>query len=251
MLTIYKFALALMVGLALIYAFQSYYPEFMSLFSNIFPPLIAGAAVIVSGISLQKYWRKSEERFSIIWLLFTVGLFLWFVGESVWMGYTLIWNVEVPYPSVADAFWIAGYIPFFFALYFYVRIFGSALSKKMLAIAMGVAIILALATFFMLINPVIGSEEDMLTLAVDFAYPLLDVALLSISFLGLLIFMNGKLGKSWLLINLGILSNVCGDILFSYTTLQETYYNGHLLELFYHFGYIFFLLASYIHAKEF
>jgi hypothetical protein len=62
--------------------------------------------------------------------------------------------------------------------------------------------------------------------------------------------MNGKLGKSWLLINLGILSNVCGDILFSYTTLQETYYNGHLLELFYHFSYIFFLLASYIHTKE-
>jgi hypothetical protein len=250
MLTIYKFALALMVGLALTYAFQSYYPEFMSFFSNVFPPLIAGAAVIVSGISLQKYWRKSEERFSIIWLLFTVGLFFWFVGESVWMGYTLILDVKVPYPSVVDAFWIVGYVPFFFALYFYVKIFGSALSKKMLAIAIGVAIILALTTSFTLISPVVGSEEDMLTLAVDFAYPLLNVALLSISFLGLLIFMNGKLGKSWLLINLGIFMDVCGDILFSYTTLQETYYNGHLLELFYHFGYIFFLLAFYVHTKE-
>ncbi|MGC8896489.1 MAG: hypothetical protein ACP5LB_07000 [Candidatus Bathyarchaeia archaeon] len=250
MLTIYKLALALMVGLALIYAFQSYYPEFMSFFSNALSPVIAGAAVVVSGVSLQKYWRKGEERFSIIWLLFTIGLFFWFVGESVWMGYTLIWNVEVPYPSVADAFWIMGYVPFFFALYFYVKIFGSALSKKMLAAALALTIILALATSFALITPVIGSEEDMLTLAVNFAYPLLDVALLSVSFLGLLIFMNGKLGKSWLLINLGILSDVYGDILFSYTTLQETYYSGHLLELFYHFGYIFFLLAFYIHTKE-
>jgi hypothetical protein len=250
MLTIYKIALALMVGLALIYALQSYYPEFMSFFSNAFPPVIAGAAVVVSGISLQKYWRKREERFSMIWLLFTIGLFSWFVGESVWMGYTLIWNVEVPYPSVADAFWIVGYIPFFFALYFYVKIFGTALSKKMLATALAFTIFLASAISFTLITPVIGSEEDTLTLAVDFAYPLLDVALLSISFLGLLIFMNGKVGKSWLLINLGIFMNVCGDILFSYTTLQETYYSGHFLEVFYHFGYLFFLLAFYIHTRE-
>ncbi|MGQ9529837.1 MAG: hypothetical protein ACUVTC_00215 [Candidatus Bathycorpusculaceae bacterium] len=250
MLTIYKVALSLMVSLALIYAFQSYYPEFISFFSNAFPPIIAGAAVVVSGFSLQKYWRKSKERFSMIWLYFTVGLFFWFVGESLWMGYTLIWNVEVPYPSITDAFWIIGYIPFFFALYLYVKTFGPALSKKMLAIAMGLAVILALITSFTLITPVVGSEEDVLTLAVDFAHPLLDVALLSISFLGLLIFINGKLRKSWLLINLGILSDVCGDILFSYTTLQETYYNGHLLELFYHFGYIFFLLAFYIHTKE-
>ncbi|MEM3623321.1 MAG: hypothetical protein QXR76_06095 [Candidatus Bathyarchaeia archaeon] len=250
MLTIYKLALALMVGLALIYAFQGYYPDFMSFFSNVLSPVIAGAAVVVSGVSLQKYWRKGEERFSIIWLLFTIGLFFWFVGESVWMGYTLVWNVEVPYPSVADAFWIVGYVPFFFALYFYVKIFGSALSKKMLAATLGLAIILALATSFTLITPIVGSEKDMLTLAVDFAYPLLDVALLSVSFLGLLIFMNGKLGISWLLINLGIFMDACGDILFSYTTLQGTYYSGHFLELFYHFGYIFFLLAFYIHTKE-
>lgn len=117
MLTIYKIALILMVGLALTYAFQGYYQEFMSFFSNAFPPVIAGAAVVVSGISLQKYWRKREERFSIIWLLFTIRLFFWFIGESVWMGYTLVWNVEVPYPLVADAFWILGYIPLFFLHY--------------------------------------------------------------------------------------------------------------------------------------
>jgi hypothetical protein len=66
MSTIYKLALALMVGLALIYAFQGYYLDFMSFFSNILSPVIAGAAVVVSGASLQKYWCKSEERFSIL-----------------------------------------------------------------------------------------------------------------------------------------------------------------------------------------
>lgn len=250
MLTIYKASLVLMVGLTLIYAFQSYYPEFMSFFSNSFAPVIAGAAVISSGLSLQKYWHKIRERFSIVWLCFTFGLLLWFVGETIWMGYTLVLSVEIPYPSIADAFWLIGYCPFFIALYFYVKIFGSALPRKTLGISMVPTVILTLLVFITLITPILGAEEDLITLIVDFAYPLLDIALFSLSLLGLLIFLKGKLGKSWLLINAGILSNVCADILFSFTTAQGVYYSGHLLELLYHFGYLFFLLAFYVHTKE-
>jgi len=53
---------------------------------------------------------------------------MWFLGEAIWAGYTLILNVEIPYPSVADVFWLGGYVPFFVALYLYVKTFGSALS---------------------------------------------------------------------------------------------------------------------------
>jgi len=250
LLTIYKASLILMVGLALIYTFQGYYPEFIWFFSNAFPPVIAGAAVVSAGLSLEKYWYKVRERFSMVWLCFTFGLIFWFVGEAVWMGYTLVWGVEIPYPSVADAFWLVGYVPFFIALYFYVKIFGSALSKKTLAISIAATAILSLLISITLITPILGAEEDLLTLIVDFAYPLLDIALFSVSLLGLLIFLNGKLGKSWMLINAGILSDVAADILFSYTTAQGIYYTGHLLELLYHFGYLSFLLAFYVHTKE-
>lgn len=250
MLTIHKISLILMVSLILIYAFQGYYPEFMWFFSNAFPPIIASAAVISSGFSLQKYWHRTRERFSIVWLCFTCGLFLWFIGEAIWMGYTLILGVETPYPSFADAFWLVGYVPFFLALYYYVKIFGSALSMRALTISMSATIILSLFASFTLITPIVTVEEDLVTLIVDFAYPLLDVALFSVALLGFLIFLRGKLGKSWLLINAAILSNVSADILFSYTTAQEIYYSGHLLELFYHFGYIFFLLAFYVHTRE-
>jgi hypothetical protein len=239
-----------MVTLTLLYVFQGYYMDFLAFISNILAPVIAGAAVIISGFSVQKYWNKAGESFSMVWLCFTIGLFLWFVGEAMWMGYALILGVEIPYPSVADAFWLIGYIPFFVALYLYVKLFGAALSRKTLAISVAATIILTLLVSAALITPIVGAEEDLTTLIVDFAYPLLDLGLFSISLLGLLIFLKGKLGKSWLLINAGILSNVAGDMLFSYTTAQDTYYNGHLVDLLFLFGYIFFLLAFYIHTKE-
>jgi len=250
LLTIYKISLILIAGLALIYAFQGHYPDFMSFFSNAFPPVIAGAAVVSSGFSLQKYWHKAREHFSLVWICFTIGLFLWFVGEAIWMGYTLIWNIETPYPSIADIFWLMGYIPFFIALYLYVKIFSAALTKKVLLVSATTTIILSFIVSATLIAPVLGSEEDLITMVVDFIYPFFDLALFSVAILGLLIFLKGKLGKSWMLINAGILMDICGDLLFGYTTAQETYYAGHLLELLYHYGYIFFLLAFYAHTKE-
>ena len=250
LLAAYKVALAIAATLVILYSFQGYYPEFIWLLSNALPPLVAGAAVISSGVSLQKYWRNSKERFSKVWLFFTVGLFLWFLGESVWMGYTLILNVETPYPSVADAFRLIGYLPMFLALYLYVRIFSLVLSKKLAATSLTITALMTIFVSMALINPVLGSGEDLTTMVVDFAYPLLDILLFSVSLLGLLIFSEGTIGKSWFLINAAIFSCVIGHMLFSYTTLQGTYYSGHLLELFFHFGYIFFLLSFPVHVEE-
>lgn len=251
LLKIYKISLSIMVGLILLYAFQGYYPEFISYFSNAFPPIIAGATVIVSGVSLERYWRKAKGRFPIVWLYFTCGLFLWFMGEAVWAGYTLILGVELPYPSAADVFWVAGYIPFFIALYLYVKLFGNALTRKNVAAVMAVTVTLTVAVTATLLAPILGAEEDLVTITMDFTYPILDLSLLSVALLGLIIFWKGKLGKSWLLINAAIMMDVCADILFSYTTAQGIYYSGHMLDLLFDLSYLFFLMAFYIHTKEF
>ena len=248
---IYKLGIILMVALALVYAFQAYYPDFVASFSNVFSLFIAGAAVISAAFCLRKYWHKTRERFSLIWLCFTVGIAFWFLGEVGWAVYTLVLGVEIPYPSAADVFWLAGYVPFFIALYLYVKLFGSALSRKMLATAMTLTVLLTILVSVVLINPLVAADEDLTTLAIDFAYPLLDLALLSVSLLGLLIFFKGKLARSWLLINAGIMANVCADVLFSYTTVQGTYYAGHPIDVLFDFSYMFFLLAFYAHTKEF
>jgi hypothetical protein len=101
-----------------------------------------------------------------------------------------------------------------------------------------------------LIVPILGVEENLATFAIDLAYPLLDIALLSMALVGLAIFQKGNLGKSWLWVIMGILLNVAGDVIFSYTTAQGTYYNGHLSELLFIYGYFFFTIAFYVHTKE-
>jgi hypothetical protein len=212
---IYKISLLIIVSLVALYTFHDYYPDFINFFSNAFPPIIAGAAVIVSGFSLERYWRKSRGRFPMIWLYFACGLFLWFLGEAFWAVYTLVLGVELPYPSVADVFWVAGYFPFFIALYLYVKLFGKVLTKKTLAFSMVSTAALTIIVATTLFMYTIGAEEDLVKLAIDFAYPLLDLLLFSVAHLGLIIFWKGKLGKSWLIMNAAIATDTFADILFT------------------------------------
>lgn len=243
-------SLVLAFSLTLVYAFQVFYPDFMSLFSNAFPPFIAGAAVVYSGFALKKYGCNLKVHFSLVWLCFAFWMMLWFLGEVCWAIYTLLLNIEIPYPSIADVFWLSGYIPLFIGLFTYVKTFWSVLSRRLIGTAMRIFLISSIPTSAVLLMPVMNLEEDVVAMFFDFAYPFTDLALLFMAILGLVIFFKGSLGKSWLLINAGIMSEIVADVLFSITTAQETYYNGHPLELFFHWGYILFILAFYVHTKE-
>jgi len=241
-------------GLVLIYAFESYYMDFMFVFSNFFPPFIAGASVVTSMFALRKYWEGLGSRLTRVWIYFTLGVTSWFLGELIWGIYALALGVEIPYPSIADGFWLIGYIPLFLALTSYLLMFRPAVSKGTLAVASTTVFIIAIVFSFLFIIPAVVAKEETFTRITNVAYPSLDLLLFALSILGLLVFtttrLKGKMDKVWILLNAGILMNVIADSLFSYTTAQEIYYDGHPLELFFHFGYLLFLLAFYIHTKE-
>jgi len=248
------YILSMLLGLVLtiIYIFQAKYPDSMYVFSNAFPPVIAGAAVVFAGLALKKYWGRPDDKFSRIWLAFTLGMIFWFLGELGWAIYTLALNVEVPYPSVADAAWIIGYIPLFAAFHGYVRNFQFTISRKLYRIGAIVINLVCLASFAYFVTPVFAdmAGKEALTIAFDIAYPALDLCLLGYALLALLIFMRGRIAFAWALISSAVFMFALADMLFTYTTLQGSYFSGHPLELAFHFGYILYALAFYVHTKE-
>ena len=248
------YILSMLLGLVLtvIYIFQAKYPDFTYVFSNAFPPIIAGVAVVFAGLALRKYWGKPDDKFSRIWLAFTIGMIFWFLGELGWAIYTLALNVETPYPSIADAAWIIGYIPLFAAFHGYVRNFQFTISKKLFRIGALIIGLVCLGGFAYFVTPVFAeiAGKEAITLAFDIAYPALDLCLLGYALLALLIFIRGRIAFAWALISSAVFMFALADMLFTYTTLQGSYFNGHPLELPFHFGYILYSLAFYVHTKE-
>jgi hypothetical protein len=252
--TAYWAGLAIGFFLGLIYLFQSYYADSMTLISNIVAPLMAGSAVVSAVFAFKKYSKTFESWFFIIWLCFTLGMLLWFLREITWAIYVLILNVKTPYPSIADAFWLSGYVPLLTAIYFYVRHFRHPLFKKMYILCVAIDTAVSILLFAILVPPIIAAYKNPLTLILSIAYPALDLILFSEAILGLLTFtvtmLKGWITKAWLLINAGIVMKVIGDLLFGYTNSQNIYFNGHPLELFFYWGYILFALAFYTYMKE-
>jgi len=251
---VYWAGLVVSFFLGLLYLFQAYYADSMTLITNMLAPLLAGFSAVSAFFALERYWDNLGSRLSKIWLYFTFGMALWFLGEATWAIYVLVLNVEIPYPSIADAFWLIGYVPLFIAIDLYVRLFRPALFKKMYFVCAAAVSVVSIALFAILAPPIISAEDNVLMLSISLAYPILDLILFAEAILGLLIFtmtkLKGKIGTAWLFINAGIFMNVIGDMLFGYATSQDAYFSGHPLDLFFYWGYILFALAFYTHMKE-
>ncbi|HZW85464.1 MAG TPA: hypothetical protein VFE91_06155 [Nitrososphaerales archaeon] len=203
-----------------------------------------------AGRTMLGYETRLSTRSGRIWVSFTAGIVLWFLGELSWAYYTIGLQIQIPYPSAADAFYLAGYFPLMLGLFLYVAYFRSAIStSKMIVVALAI-LGSAAAIVYALLGPIFAASEPALTFFFDLAYPLLDLVLLSLAILGLGLLVRGRLGNAWALLTTGVLLNVLGDLLFSYTTASGTYYNGSISDFIYLWGYLAFALAFYVHHKE-
>jgi len=180
----------------------------------------------------------------------------WFLSEFSWAVQTLVLNMPNPYPSIANVYKLVGYGALFLSIFVYLGLFHNVISGKIVAISAAVTLPTSAGVIpsILLLTRGKASTMNLTTLFVTVAYPFFDLLLLAQAMLGLLLFtitgLRGRLKGAWLLLNAGILMNVFGDLLLSYTNLAGIYYPGHPLELFFHAGYIFFAFAFYAHTKE-
>lgn len=246
----YAATLAAAVLVSLVYALQSWYPDQIGVVSALLTLVFAFLAVLSAYLSFRKYGGASAGRFAPVWMGFALGISLWFLGEVSWDVYSLAFGVAIPYPSYADVFYLGGYIPLIVGIAQYVRIFRGALTRERIA-AVGALILFVgfVISFFMLL-PVLTENASMLTRFFGFAYPFLDLVMLSLVILGLGVFVGGTVAKSWALFLAGVVLEVVGDVLFTYQTSTGTYYGGSPDDLFFVLAYMTLALAFFAHSKE-
>ena len=237
-------------ALLLVYAFQGFYQGYIGDFTNAATPVFAGAATVAAFFSSRKYGMTAKDGFGRAWLMFFVGVASWFAAESAWSFYVFFMNVEVPYPSAADVFFIIGYPFFGGGLLYYIKVFRDVLKRPNIVVTVAVTALAAAVVGVVLIQPVLVSTEAPLPKTFDVLYPVLDVVLFAGAVLGLSIFRRGKLGRSWILLNLAIIFDAVADVVFGYLSAQGTYAYGSAADLGYLWSYLLLMGAFYEHWKE-
>ena len=195
-----------------------------------------------------------SKRFSIkgdhgkAWIMFSIFAILWFIAERIAFYYNLKLGEE-PFPSEADSFWLAGY-PFLFVFtFFYLRPVKKIITKKMIFFSLAISIALLSSTLY--ITYYENTDVDWSEFAIAVAYPIGDAIILIPAIIGMTLFFRGKVNFLWTLMCLAIIFEIIADTGFLIATMDDSYYEGSIVDMLYIWCYVIFSFGVFSHITIF
>jgi diguanylate cyclase (GGDEF)-like protein/putative nucleotidyltransferase with HDIG domain len=167
-----------MATTVLLYATDIMFGLLPSAVSEVFPRLASCATFFgATALCVMKARASGDERSA--WSLLALALALWGTGD---LYYTAAFSdKQVPYPSVADGFWLAFYVPAYAGLYTLLRArsasFGRGFRLDALVVALGVGGAGAALVFRVVLQHTDGAAA---AIATNLAYPVADLGMLAL-----------------------------------------------------------------------
>jgi len=195
-------------------------------------PLIA---VIAGYYSSNFFSAKTLQGKSI--LVMTFALSLWLLADILWM----MSGSEVL--SVADIFYIGGYLLLMIATIIGIKSIKEDFFKDKNRLLFIGSIALAMTGIYLyyFFPGAWEADASVLQNVINSLYVINDLILLLLIVLLASLVVGGYVSKPWLVIGLGIVIYVIGDM--HYAMNAETYVEGGLIDLTWYFGYLLFAYA--------
>jgi diguanylate cyclase (GGDEF)-like protein len=192
--------------------------------------LYSGLLLCAGLLCFARALGEREER--TLWLAFGAGLTVWSFGDIWWIAF-LSEASEIPYPSIADGFWLISYPPMAYGLWRLIalRVGWQALGPAawldgLIAALAGSAIFAAT----LLAGPLAAAVEgEPMTFATNLAYPVGDLILLGFA-LAALSATGWRPGRTIGLIAAGLLLRAVVDFIYLDQVTRGTYGDGGLLD---------------------
>lgn len=208
--------------------------------------LALGALVKLALLGAAAGWAFASSRcfapdnpMRSAWSRLAAGLTAMAGGQLALAPYQLVWQLPSPFPSVADAAFVAAYPLLFSALMRFRAAFGEwgfgeagrAPRSRDALLAMTLAVVALPALW-----PVITVERPLLETALNLVYPALDLVLLAPALLLLrdsLAFRGGAVWPVWLALVASFAALTVGDAAFGYFTSLERVHLESLVDALY------------------
>jgi two-component system, cell cycle response regulator len=168
-------------------------------------------------------------RVSAGWLLIGVGIALWASGDLYYSA--VLWTADpMPFPSAADAGWLAFYLPTFAGIVLLAR--RASAHHHAVSLLDGTIAALAITglgaafAFGAIVDATGGSQ---LAIATNLAYPLADLALIAVVVCGIAV-AGWRVAPQLATLSLGIALIAFTDTLYLFQVAEETYVVGTILD---------------------
>ncbi len=190
------------------------------------------------------------RREGAAWALLGVGLLL-YTGGEIYYSAMLAGQASVPIPSLADGGYLAFYPLAYAAMIILLRErIGSFPVARWLDGAIVGSAVAALAAALVL-SPIVeaSSEGSTLAVATNLAYPIADLALLTLVVTAAA-FTGWRPGRSWGILGAGLLLLAISDVVYLLQSAEGTYVEGTILDLGWPLGILLLAAAAWVEPGE-
>ncbi|MFE1549970.1 aminotransferase class I/II-fold pyridoxal phosphate-dependent enzyme [Streptomyces sp. NPDC058718] len=180
---------------------------------------LSGVVAILVGVRLHRPARRWP------WLVLAAANFAFVAGDTAYNALEGFFGQTRPFPSVADALYLATYPLFAIGLFGFIRYRAAGRDLAVVLDALILTSGLALLSWVNLITPLARSEEMTWTeKAISIAYPLGDVLMLAM--LARLLVPGGLRSRSVQLLTLGTCGILASDVIYGTLQLKGTWQVG-------------------------
>lgn len=181
-------------------------------------------------------------------MLFTIGVSFWFVADQIWVIYENIYDVD-PFPSIADVFYIGAYPFFVVFLLLSLKPIKKLITKKIWLFAFLLSLSLVIPSVVVCFNSLDEEEGglDVVSKSILLSYPIMSGFQLAPAIVGILFMVKKGVSYSWMLMLFAFLIYSISDTFYLFSSLDNTYHDGHPVDLMYLYSYI--LLIFSIHNR--
>ena len=219
--------------------------EANTIFTDIVTLFIDGL-VTLALFYASMYCYFHGKRVYLAWLFLAIARLNYTIADAIW-AYTEIVLQEIPFPSLADYFYIAYYPLFMLGIFFLPSIKFTSSERLKMMLDTGIVMISAIIVFWsLIIAPTIQESGDIdeLSLALSIAYPVADLVLL-FAVLELIFKKIYEKGQTPLLFLVGaIITLIITDAFFFRLSLEGAYVTGGLLDMGWPVAYVLIGLAG-------
>lgn len=216
---------------------------------NDFSSLIMGLVFLISSIICFIYYKKIDRGAISTTILNTaIANLLFALGSFLWSIYNIFMQIEIPYPSLVDVFYIIMPINYAIAIGSLLQIYKSSTKTSTAIISVIIFTILASIMFFLVGRPEISRELSFWENFFNFAYPLSNSVYVSAG-VALLVIAGGKIFRGILIWVLAMFTIAIADQLFTYRASLDLAWNGDIADQIYVLSAIIFTYAVIYLAK--
>jgi diguanylate cyclase (GGDEF)-like protein/PAS domain S-box-containing protein len=174
--------------------------------------------------------RRNRPKSRTPWLLFALGLLLFWVGDVYTYSYPQLWHVTVPFPSFGDAVYLAVYPALMAGLLVLIRRRNPERDRAGLIDSLIMTLGLSLVSWIALIAPYVHDPSlSLLPKLVSIAYPIGDIILLAAAVR--LAVDAGKRQPAFYLLFLSIVTLLMTDFTYAMLTLHNAYNHQMILDV--------------------